>query len=827
MNFEYKKTSEKRKELTSLKRKFSTKILVKTLKICIYLCLTVAVIGGFFVIGMAKGIIDNAPSVDNISIAPSGNATTIYDNKGKEIEKLLTAGSNRVSVSLEKIPDHLKWAFICIEDERFYEHKGIDLKGILRAGYVAITTRDLSEGASTITQQLLKNNIFSDWESEQSLGTLFKRKIQEQYLAVQLEKNTPKDAILTSYLNTINLGSNTLGVQTASMRYFKKNVEDLTLSESTVIASITQNPYKFNPIRFPESNAGRREKILNNMLRMEKITQEEFDEALKDDVYSRIQKVDAEIGETSPYSYFVDELTKQVINDLMDYKGYSYTQAHNALYSGGLSVYTTQDSKIQKICDKEIMNDSNFPSQIRWSINWNWSVQRADGTVENFSEGYITYYHKTVLKESAFKLLFWDKKSAKQCVEDYKKAMLKKGDKVLGEKLSYTVQPQISFTVMDQATGYVKAIVGGRGKKTASLTLNRATNTTRQPGSTFKPIGVYAPAIDSKGYTLSTAIKDEPYTYSNGRPVSNWWGDYYKGWQTVRTGIAQSMNILAVKTITDITPELSFQYLQDFGITTLVGSRKLANGSTVSDINQSLALGGITDGVKNIELCAAFAAVANGGVYTKPVYYTKVVDHSGKILLDNTTPATHTVVKPTTAYYLTEAMQDVVNGKGTGTAAAIKDIPVAGKTGTTSNEYDLWFAGYTPYLTAVIWTGYDENTPMGNGVWHNALWSKIMTKIHDSKKYSGGEFPVPDALVGVDICTESGKLAIEGQCPSIQKEYFAEDAAPTSKCTLHSAANKDALNESETTKKGKETSKKDEKETSKKSEKETTTENID
>lgn len=785
MNFGYKKTVEKRTQLTSLKRKFSTKLLVKSFKVCIYLLLIVFVVGGFFVIGMAKGIIDNAPDVNNISINPTGHSTTIYDNEGNETAVLVSAGSNRTSVTIDKIPEYLKWAFVCIEDARFYEHQGIDIKGIVRAAYVAVTTRDFSEGASTITQQVLKNNVFTGWESKQTLGSLFKRKIQEQYLAIQLEKVTTKENILLQYMNTINLGANTLGVQAASQRYFNKNVEDLTLSESAVIAAITQNPYQYNPINFPEENALRREKILTNMLAQGKITEKQFNKAIKDDVYSRIQKVDSLVAETSPYSYFVDELIDQVLTDLMEYKGYTYNQAYNALYSGGLNIYTTQDASIQKICDKELQDDANFEPSIQWSVNWAWSVQRADGTVENFSESSISKYHKTVLGESAFKLLFWDKESAKECVEEYKKAMKKKGDVELGvESLSYSVQPQASFTVMDQSTGEVKAIVGGRGKKEASLTLNRATDTTRQPGSTFKPLAVYSPALDTKGYTLSTKVVDSAYNYSNGKPVNNWYSGY-KGTVTVKSAIANSINIVAVKVITDITPELAYDYLLDYGFTTLVVNRKLADGTTVGDINQPLALGGITDGVSNIELCAAYATIANGGVYTKPIYYTKIVDNNGKVLIDNTTPTTHTVIKPTTAYYLTQALEDVVNGNGTGTAAAIKNMHVAGKTGTTSNEYDLWFAGFTPYLTGVIWTGYDENTSLGNGVWHNKLWSKIMTQIHELKGYSDSEFMAPNSFIGVDICEKSGKVAVSGACPSIIKKYFAEDAVPTVECTDH------------------------------------------
>ncbi len=785
MNFSYKKTMEKRIMLTSMQRKLSTKILVTSFKLILYLIVVLCVTGGFFVLGMAKGIIDTAPDINTVSIAPASHSTTVYDANGKKIEELITAGSNRVSVTLDKIPEQLRWAFVCTEDARFYEHNGIDLKGIMRAGFRAITEFDLSEGASTITQQLLKNNVFTGWEGAQTYGSLFKRKLQEQYLALQVEKIYSKDDILTNYLNMINLGANTLGVQMASQRYFNKNVEDLTLSECAVIAGITKNPYQYNPIRFPEDNAERRKTVLDNMKEYGKITQEEYDEAMADDVYSRIKEHDNDIGDSSPYSYFIDELIEQVQNDLMTYKGYTRTQAYNALYSGGLNIYTTQDPDIQAICDKEFQDDSNFPVQTKWSVDWAWSVASEDGVITNYSQGYITYYHRNTLNEPDFKLLFNSKEEAKKCVEEYKQAMLKNTDTEIAERLSYTIQPQASFVVMDQYTGYVKAIVGGRGTKESSLTLNRATNTTRQPGSTFKILAAYAPALDVKGYTLQTTIVDAPYTYSNGRPVSNWWGDWYRGALTVRSAIALSANICAVKTITDITPQLAFEYLQNFGITTLVLSRQLGDGTVIGDVGQALALGGLTDGVTNLELTAAYAAIANQGVYTQPVFYTQIVDHNGKVVLDNTTPTTRSVIKDTTAYDLTVAMQDVVTSAGTGPNAAIRNMHVAGKTGTTSKDYDLWFAGYTPYLTATIWTGYDENYDLGNGVWHETLWSKIMTQIHKLKGYEDKDFAKPSSWIQLEICDQTGKIANPSICTSTHTEYFSPDKVPSSTCTGH------------------------------------------
>ena len=796
MNFGYRETIDKQKDLVSVQRKVVSKSLVGVLKVFLYLLVLLIITVGFLGLGLLHGIIKSAPSVDDISITPSASATTVYDSNNKKISTLVTSGSNRIKISLDQVPDHLKWAFIDTEDSRFYEHNGIDVQGIGRAAFIALTTMNPSEGASTLTQQVLKNNVFTNWTNESSFLASFKRKIQEQYLAVQLEKVTSKDKILETYLNTINLGSNTLGVEAASRRYFNKKAKKLTISESAVIASITQNPSYYDPILNPKHNAKRRKKILKNMKAAGHITKKEYKQALKDDVYSRIQKVNNKIEKNSNSinSYFVDEVINQVMDDLQSIKGYSYTQAYNAVYSGGLKIYSTQDSDIQKICDEETSNDENYPYSIYYSINWAWTVQNPDGTVDNYDESDISTYHRKVLGESNYQLIFSSKESAKAEVDAYKKHLkqkyYKKGVKkklgyIQAETLYYNPQPQVSFTVMDQNTGYVKAIVGGRGKKNVNLSLNRATDSTRQPGSTFKVLAAYAPAIDTMGYTLSTTIVDEPYRYANGRSVNNWYSGY-RGTVTVKKAIADSMNVCAVKTITAITPQLGYDYLCNFGITTLVDNRVEKDGSVTSDIHQPLALGGITDGVTNLEMTAAYATIANLGTYTQPAFYSQVIDENGRVLLDRTTPTTHTVLKESTAVLLTEAMESVVTS-GTGTSCQLDDdMPVAGKTGTTSSEYDLWFCGYTPYLTASIWTGYDENKSLsGDQAFHERMWSKIVSKIDKVKKYKKTNFKQGKNVKAYDICDSSGKVAIDGVCPETHVEYYKKGSEPA-KCNYHS-----------------------------------------
>ena len=428
MNFGYRETIDKQKDLVSVQRKVVSKSLVGVIKVFLYLLVLLIITVGFLGLGLLHGIIKSAPSVDDISITPSASATTVYDSNNKKISTLVTSGSNRIKISLDQVPDHLKWAFIDTEDSRFYEHNGIDVQGIGRAAFIALTTMNPSEGASTLTQQVLKNNVFTNWTNESSFLASFKRKIQEQYLAVQLEKVTSKDKILETYLNTINLGSNTLGVEAASRRYFNKKAKKLTISESAVIASITQNPSYYDPISNPKHNAKRRKKILKNMKAAGHITKKEYKQALKDDVYSRIQKVNNKIEKNSNSinSYFVDEVINQVMDDLQSIKGYSYTQAYNAVYSGGLKIYSTQDSDIQKICDEETSNDANYPYSIYYSINWAWTVQNPDGTVDNYDESDISTYHRKVLGESNYQLIFSSKESAKAEVDAYKKHLKQK-----------------------------------------------------------------------------------------------------------------------------------------------------------------------------------------------------------------------------------------------------------------------------------------------------------------------------------------------------------------------------------------------------------------
>ncbi len=791
MNYSKSATEKKIKAASSNAEKYTSRILLTIFKACFVLCLFTILVALSTGVGMFMGIIDSAPDIDVESIVPMGYATTIYDSAGNLTDTLVMAGANREEATYDELPKDLINAFIAIEDSRFWSHNGIDLRSISRAAYGVLTGENRG-GGSTITQQLIKNNVFNGG-MEASFGAKLERKLQEQYLALQLSKSMDKELILTNYLNTINLGNNALGVKVAARRYFDKEVSELTLSEATVLAGITQSPSRFDPISHPENNAEKRKIILQYMVDQGLIDKARQEEALADDVYSRIQNVNivAREAAATPYSYFTDELIQQVKDSLMEKLGYSETQAHNLLYGGGLQIQTTLDPQIQAIVDEEVNNPANYAAT-RYSVEYRLSVNHMDGTTEHFSEKDIQNWHKNILRDS-FDGLYNTEDAAQADVDAYKAWQLAEGDTIVGEKLTKVLQPQVSFVIMDQRTGQVKAISGGRGQKTDSLTLNRASDTTRQPGSTFKVISAFAPAIDTCGATLGTVYYDEPFTVGT-KTFSNWYSQGYLGYSSIRDGIIYSMNIVAVRCLVEtVKPELGIEYAKNFGISTL----------TDTDLNAATALGGLTRGVTNLDLTAAYASIANGGVYTRPVFFTRILDHNGKILIDNE-PETHRVLKDSTAFLLTDAMADSmesnrkfsrsgVSVNSTSVAANIPGMSNAGKSGTTSNNVDIWFVGYTPYYTAGIWAGCDNNQRLGgrngNTSFHKAIWRKIMTRLHEGLADPG--FEVPDSIETAEICRKSGKLAIPGVCSNDPRgnatytEYFAKGTVPTEVCDTH------------------------------------------
>lgn len=785
----YDKTSiqKRRKQLHSRKKRIHSSLSTLLFKVFLLLLLVVIAGGCGLALGSVQGMIETTPTDYNLK--PKYSATIIYDDSGGKTEVLSDYSSNRIIVDYDQIPANLRNAFIAIEDERFYEHNGVDLKGIIRAGFTALRNGGATQGASTITQQLIKNNVFEVWDESNFLAKI-KRKIQEQYLAIQVEKNTSKEEILTDYLNTINLGKGTLGVESAANYYFDKSVDQLTLSECAVLASITKNPTRLNPIDHPEDNKERRDIVLKKMYELNYISNEEYEEALSDDVYSRISKTQANSPQRSVYSYFTDALITQIVEDLQSEYGYTQSQAYNLVYRGGLRIHSTQSSQMQDIADTVINDKSNYPVDTDYSLEYDLHVTKENGESITYTERDIRDYFRNA-GDSDYRTIYPTKKAMRKDIRKFKKNTLADGDEVLTENIRSTLQPQVSFSLIDQSTGQVKVLVGGRGEKKDDLALNRATAFTRQPGSTFKILSTYAPALDTGGMTLATVFDDAPYTYENGDRVTNYNPDEYRGLITIRDAIIDSNNIVAVKALTQLTPQVGYDFLLKLGFTTLVNNRQTSNGSTESDVNQALSLGGITDGVTNVELTAAYAAIANHGYYNEPILYTTVEDSHGNVLLENESSPKQ-VMKATTSWLLTDAMKDVVS-EGTGVAAQLNsDMAVAGKTGTTSNDYDFWFCGYTPYYTASIWTGYDYNTSFDNdNKYHEQIWAKIMDQIIETQQQEVRDFDACEDIRTATICAKSGKLPVSGVCSNDPEknmervEYFEAGTEPTESCENH------------------------------------------
>lgn len=669
----------------------------KKILICIGIICGVIGLSAFIYVGC---LIVKAPDIHEVDATPEGYLSTILDKDGNVTETLYIAESNRVYVELEHIPQNLIDAFVAIEDSRFYEHKGIDPRGIARAFVKGITKGEFSQGASTITQQLLKNNVFTDWMEEDSFKDRLDRKVQELYLAVRLEQNYPKEWILENYLNTINLGGGTRGVQVASKYYFGKEVSELTLAESALIAGITKSPTAYNPLLNPGKSISRQKLVLDAMLSQKMLTQEEYDAAMQEDVIGNLITDSSKRG-NNVFSWFEDALLVQVVDDLMETYGYDEAEAWEMIYAGGLTIHSTQDVKLQKLCEAEAVKEG------------------------------------------------W-----------------------------YGENQQISIVMTDTETGAVVAVVGGSEEKKENLIYNRATDAIRQPGSTIKVIGEYAAALDNGKITLGTVIDDAPYTYSDGTNIKNSY-ESFKGKTTVRDAIASSGNIAALKMFQMVGEDKVFQYLNDFGITTL----------TEEDKNESLSIGGTHNGVTNLELTGAYNAIANDGNYIRPYFYTKVVDRQGDVILEQEETSKQ-VISGMTAELLTAAMEEVMNS-GTGTAANVEGLTLAGKSGTTNEKKDIWFVGFSDKYTLGIWGGHDNHEPQGDSVYVKKMWQSIMKQSHIG--VADGSLVNENNLVKVNICTKCGQRAVSGLCDvSVQGnmtryEYFATGTEPEENCDCHVA----------------------------------------
>ena len=599
--------------------------MLKALKFLVICVICLMIMGASVLYGFSS--LFAPPNMDETLIPDA--ASQFYDINGNVIYTTLSE-ERRIPVTIDKIPKHVQQAFIAIEDNRFYEHSGIDYRGTARALVSTLSGREV-QGGSTITQQLAKNAFLTQ---ERSIV----RKIKEAFIAKELEHKYTKDEILTMYLNQIYFGQGAYGIESASMYYFGKHVQNLDVAEAATLAAIPKSPNYYNPFENPQESKKRQELVIDQMVKYGFINADAAAQAkAKKMVYSTSHKV-----KNNPRGYFFDMISQKVIAEV----------GADALYKGGLKIYTTLDMDMQIAAEKAM---HHLPSY------------------------------------------FTD-----------------------GNKLT---QPQMALAAVDPKTGYVKAMIGGRGQDK----FNRATLAVRQPGSAFKPF-VYLTAMQN-GFTPASIIEDKEEEFAKGWKPQN--SDMqWHGKVSLRTALKRSFNVPTIKLAREVGVDKIVANVEKMGISTLVDS------GAYSDVNLAMALGGLSKGVNPLEMASAYGVFATNGLYSKPIALLKIVDRDGKVLYQAKTQAKR-VVDAASAYLTTNMLQDVlVSGTAGGMGIG---RPAAGKTGTTDTNIDAWFVGYTPDLSTAVWVGDDNNKPMqrmyGSGaplsIWHefmiNALASTPRT----------------------------------------------------------------------------------------------------
>lgn len=761
-------------------------------KFILFCLISFIIIGTVCIYGMIRGILDSAPDISSINMKPTGYTTNIYDADNHITASLNHEDHEREEVSFSEIPTDLIQAFTITQDPNFLYHHGNDAKQSLRRIIYGFFYNTASSSFGTITQQLIRNNVFNGG-FKKSLGERIEQSIQEGYLAARLEERLDKKSILELYLNSINLGSNTVGVQSAALHYFNKNVSELTLSECAVLAATAFNSSLYNPVKQQQKNAEERKKVLDELLTAQAISTEQYQEALADPVYDRLQNSSYSTTASSEpiLSYYNEEVINSVLFDLQNELGYNETQAYNLVHYGGLSIYTPMDASIQSIVDEEINSLKNYPEG-KFSLNYTLVVSHPDGTTNTYTELDVKTFYQSVQHISDFHNIFSNEDFMNRLIQSFRESVVHEHDTILSETINTIPQPQASMSIINQRNGYVLALSGGRGKRSDNLSINRATDSMRQPGSAFSVLSSFAPALDLCGLTLASTYYDHPLHTSN-QSFTNWQETPSMGYATIRQGISFSLNTIAAQCMSEaVTPAVSYDYLSQFGFSSL----------TAEDKSLSLSIGSLKNGVTNLEMTAAYAAIANEGTYTKPIFYTTVVDRNGKIILEKEHNS-YPVLKDTTATLLTDAMEDSISGEDywkeygithTGAECKVKGMDIAGADGVSPSTGDHWFIGYSPYVTCGIWSGYDDPNPTEQSTsYYKQIWQTVMKRIHQGLSNPG--FLHSGNLESAFICSKSGLLAIKGTCnhPTsnsiVYTEYFEKGTAPTQYCNRHTKVN--------------------------------------
>lgn len=594
--------------------------------------------------------------VNNSSEDTFKNSQTslVYDTNG-DLLATLKGDKGVYYLEFDSIPTYAKNAFVSIEDKKFYRHHGVDFLAIMRAATSIIQNRSITQGASTITQQLARNMFLSyqvSWE----------RKVEEIFIAVELEKEYSKSQILEFYINNINFGNGYYGIQAASKGYFNTEVQNLSLSQIAFLCAIPNNPTFYDPTDHMDNTLARRNRILKQMLDDGKISSDEYQGAISEEITLNVAKKIEKHNYAETYIYycatkalmekrgfvfeydFADDEAKKKYKEEFDTL---YEECNSDLHTGGYKIYTSINMDMQNELQKAI--DDKL------------------------------YAFVTTNEEGTYNM-------------------------------------QAAGTCIDNATGNVVAIVGGRKQDTSGYTLNRAFQSFRQPGSSIKPLIVYTPSLE-RGYTPNSTVVDEPIkdgpkNFSGG----------YAGSISLRYAVSKSINTIAWKLFEDLTPAVGLSYLTNMNFSNIVES----------DYHTAAALGGLTNGVSTVEMASAYETIENQGIYRNPTCITKITDTKGEIIYQNAGEEKE-VYKKNAALMMTDILTSVMK-EGTGRALQLKGMNSAGKTGTTNDSKDGWFCGFTPYYTTSIWVGCDMPKSvegLTGASYPGKIWHEYMTAIHE------------------------------------------------------------------------------------------------
>lgn len=681
------------------------------LKILLIIFLLFCVAGAGIVSAMMFGLFGNDFEITKEELIVGNSNTIVLDKDGNEIANLST-DENRKTISLSEMSPYLPKAYIAIEDKRFYSHSGVDIKRTAGAILGAVTGNS-SYGGSSITQQLVKN-ITKDKARSGLAGVV--RKMKEWSKAVQVERMISKDQILELYLNIIFVGGNELhGVELGSQYYFNKSAKDLSLAQCAFLAGINNSPNSYSPYdtSLDQEKAGnlRKERTLTVLKEMKTQgmieNEDEYNAAVKE-VEDGL-KFEKGYSGTSSYSYHTAETVKQVIKQVMEEKNISEDLAKNYVYGSGLTIYSTEDQKVQARVEEEF-------AKTKYQIKGR--EKNKNGELKN----------------------------------------------------DHT---QAGMVIIDNQTNQVVAVGGSLGEQ-KTTGWNRGTQLTRQTGSSMKPLADIVPGLQEKVITAATIYDDAITDFGGGYKPKDY--NNPKGYINIRSCIRTSQNIPMVKVMMELTPKKSIEYLKKMGITTLDDTK---------DANPALSIGGLSKGISPLEMAGAYASIANDGVYTKPIFFTKVVDSSGNTVLTANQEKTR-VISEQNAYLTRSIVSEPTKSGGTATYCAIPGMETCAKTGSTDDYVDRWLCGFTPYYTAACWFGYDndqEPLKVGKTVYSvdgrnpaGQLWSSIMKDIH--KGLANKNFNKPSTgLVQKTICKDTGGVATSS-CTNTYTETFTTDNVP-------------------------------------------------